>query len=60
MTYDVPVKLFSFHLVLMSLVVLAPDVRRVCQAIFYHSGEMARGHRAGGVRRLSRRGHRAR
>jgi hypothetical protein len=36
MTYDVPVKLFSFHLVLMSLVLLAPDVRRVCQAVFYH------------------------
>ena len=36
MTYDVPVKLFSFHLVLMSLVLLAPDVRRVCRAVFYH------------------------
>jgi hypothetical protein len=36
MTYDVPVKLFSFHLVLMSLTLLAPDVRRVCQAVFYH------------------------
>lgn len=29
MTYDVPVKLFSFHLVLMSLVLLAPDVCRL-------------------------------
>jgi hypothetical protein len=36
MTYDVPVKLFSFHLVLMSLTLLAPDVRRICQAVFYH------------------------
>ena len=33
MTYDVPVKLFSFHLVLMSLVLLAPDVRRVGRAV---------------------------
>lgn len=29
MTYDVPVKLFSFHLLLMSLVLLAPDLRRL-------------------------------
>ncbi len=29
MTYDVPVKLFSFHLILMSLVLLAPDFRRL-------------------------------
>ena len=29
MTYDVPVKLFAFHLVLISLVVLAPDVPRL-------------------------------
>jgi hypothetical protein len=36
MTYDVPVKLFSLHLVVMSLTLLAPDVRRVCQAVFYH------------------------
>jgi hypothetical protein len=35
MTYDVPVKLFSFHLVMMSLTLLVPDVRRVCQAVFY-------------------------
>ena len=34
MTYDVPVKLFSFHLVLMSVTLLLPDVRRVCQAVF--------------------------
>ena len=35
MTYDVPVKLFSFHLVMISLTLLIPDVRRVCQAVFY-------------------------
>ena len=29
MTYDVPVKLFSFHLMVMSLVLLAPDARRL-------------------------------
>lgn len=29
MTYDVPVKLFSFHLLLLSILVLAPDIRRL-------------------------------
>jgi len=29
MTYDVPVKLFAFHLVLMSMVLIAPDARRL-------------------------------
>lgn len=29
MTYDVPVKLFSFHLVLMALVLVAPDAKRL-------------------------------
>ena len=29
MTYDVPVKLFSFHLILMSLFLLAPNARRL-------------------------------
>jgi UPF0716 family protein affecting phage T7 exclusion len=33
MTYDVPVKLFSFHLVLMALFLLAPDVRRLWRVI---------------------------
>ena len=28
MTYDVPVKLFSFHLMLMALFLLAPDFQR--------------------------------
>jgi hypothetical protein len=30
MTYDVPVKLLSFHLLLMALFLLAPDLRRLC------------------------------
>ena len=29
MTYDVPVKLFSFHLILLSTFLLAPDIRRL-------------------------------
>ena len=29
MAYDTPVKLFSFHLMLMSLVLLAPDIKRL-------------------------------
>jgi len=33
MTYDVPVKLFSFHLIVMCLVLLAPEVRRLVRAI---------------------------
>jgi hypothetical protein len=34
MTYDVPVKLFSFHLVLMSLWLLAPVLGRLAAAVF--------------------------
>jgi hypothetical protein len=33
MTYDVPVKLFSFHLILMSLYLLAPDMRRLVNVL---------------------------
>jgi hypothetical protein len=33
MTYDVPVKLFSFHLILMSLVLLAPEARRLLNVL---------------------------
>ena len=33
MTYDVPVKLFSFHLILMSLFLLAPDARRLLNVL---------------------------
>jgi hypothetical protein len=34
MTYDVPVKLFSFHLILMSLVLLLPDFPRLTNIYF--------------------------
>ncbi len=34
MTYDVPVKLFSFHLILMSLVLLLPDFPRLTNLYF--------------------------
>lgn len=33
LTYDVPVKLFSFNLLLMALVLVAPDARRIWQAV---------------------------
>jgi len=33
MTYDVPVKLFSFHLLLMSLFLLAPDAKRLLNVV---------------------------
>ncbi|MEZ5316779.1 MAG: hypothetical protein R2752_05210 [Vicinamibacterales bacterium] len=36
MTYDVPVKLFSFHLILMSLFLLAPDAGRLLAAVLAH------------------------
>lgn len=34
MTYDVPVKLFSFHLILMSLFLLSPDFSRLAGFLF--------------------------
>jgi hypothetical protein len=34
MTYDVPVKLFSFHLIVMSILLLAPDARRLSNLFF--------------------------
>ncbi len=34
MTYDVPVKLFSFHLILLSLFLLAPDIKRLLDLFF--------------------------
>lgn len=34
MTYDVPVKLFSFHLILLCLFLLAPDFRRLLNFFF--------------------------
>jgi len=33
MTYDVPVKLFSFHLILIGLVLLAPEMRRLLHVL---------------------------
>ena len=33
MTYDVPVKLFSFHLILMSLLLLAPEAKRLMRVL---------------------------
>jgi hypothetical protein len=33
MTYDVPVKLFSFHLILMSMFLLAPDLKRLLNVV---------------------------
>jgi hypothetical protein len=33
MTYDVPVKLFSFHLILIGLVLLAPEMRRLTSVL---------------------------
>jgi hypothetical protein len=33
MAYDIPVKLFSFHLILMSLFLLAPDARRLLNVL---------------------------
>jgi hypothetical protein len=36
MTYDVPVKLFSFHLILLSLFLLAPNARRLYELFVLH------------------------
>jgi len=36
MTYDVPVKLFSFHLILFGLVLLAPHVPRLTNALVFN------------------------
>jgi len=36
MTYDVPVKLFSFHLILMSLFLLAPELTRLGDFFLHH------------------------
>lgn len=38
MMYDVPVKLFSLHLIIFSLILLAPDVRRLFTAIVLRRG----------------------
>ncbi len=36
MCYDVPVKQFSFHLLLMGVFLLAPDMRRLADLFFFH------------------------
>ena len=36
MTYDVPVKLFSFHLILMALVLLAPEASRLLDVLVFN------------------------
>jgi hypothetical protein len=36
MTYDVPVKLFAFHLVVMSIVLFAPDIPRLLDMFVFH------------------------
>ncbi|MGC2696496.1 MAG: DoxX family protein [Candidatus Angelobacter sp.] len=40
MTYDVPVKLFSFHLILFSLFLLAPEMRRLVTFFFTDSSTL--------------------
>ena len=36
MTYDVPVKLFSFHLILMALVLIAPEASRIARVLVFN------------------------
>lgn len=36
MTYDVPVKLFSLHLILMSLVLIAPEASRIARVLVFN------------------------
>jgi uncharacterized membrane protein YphA (DoxX/SURF4 family) len=36
MTYDVPVKLFSLHLILMSLVLIAPEAARIARVLVFN------------------------
>jgi hypothetical protein len=45
MTYDVPVKLFSFHLILMSVFLIAPDARRLANVLLLNrsAGPSTRG-----------------
>ena len=43
MTYDVPVKLFSFHLILFSLFLLAPDARRMSTSSLLSVPQLLRG-----------------
>ena len=41
MTYDVPVKLFSFHLILLSLVLLAPNLRPLTELLLLNRSARA-------------------
>ena len=41
MSYDIPVKLFSFHLILMSLFLLAPDIPRLASFFFLNRATAA-------------------
>jgi hypothetical protein len=50
MTYDVPVKQFSFHLVLLSLFVIAPDARRLVDVILLNRPAVPSTLRASGRR----------
>jgi hypothetical protein len=43
-TYDVPVKLLSFHLILMSLTLLAPELSRMARFFFSNRGVSASAH----------------
>jgi hypothetical protein len=36
MSYDVPVKLYSFHLLLMALILASPDLRRLANFFLFH------------------------
>jgi hypothetical protein len=38
MCYDVPVKLYSFHLLVMSVFLIAPDLRRLANLFFFNRG----------------------
>jgi hypothetical protein len=49
MTYDVPVKLFSFHIILMSLVLIAPEASRIASVV----GAQPHGGPLGAARRSS-------
>jgi hypothetical protein len=46
MTYDVPVKLFAFHLILLSCFLLAPDVPRLVRVALSTQAQLFRGVRA--------------
>lgn len=55
MTYDVPVKLFSFHLILMSLFLLAPNVPRLLDLFLFERTTGLRGEPSVGASARARR-----